>query len=82
MRLPLARIGWKMSNCSTLISDFGDEIQPTTVPPALLKSLLRAAVLRQLEREPCAQLRLPCDRVCCGIVRNQLRSKRYSAFGK
>eukprot|EP00959_Pyramimonas_sp_CCMP1952_P096940 2026384-Pyramimonas_sp.AAC.1 len=82
MRLSLARIGWKLSNFATLTSDFGDEIQLTTVPPALLKCFLRAVVLRQLEREPCAKLRLPCDRLCYDIVRNQLRSKRYSALEK
>eukprot|EP00959_Pyramimonas_sp_CCMP1952_P065834 1374562-Pyramimonas_sp.AAC.1 len=71
-----------MSNFATLISDLDEEIQLTTVPPALLKSFLRAAVPRQLECEPCAELCLPCDRLCYDIVRNQLRSKRYSSLEK
>ena len=84
MRLSLARIGWKMTNFVTLVSDFGEDTQLTMIPPALLKKFLRAAVYRQLERESCAKYGLSssCDRLCYDIVRNQLRSKRWSAKAK
>eukprot|EP00959_Pyramimonas_sp_CCMP1952_P391512 8204707-Pyramimonas_sp.AAC.1 len=50
MRLSVERLGWHMPSFTTLEDDMGVEVQVTLVSPALLKRLLRCAVMRCHER--------------------------------
>ncbi len=51
LHLTLHRIDWKMTSPFKVHDDFGDEIVLTKTSPQLLSQMLKAAVMRKLQRE-------------------------------
>ena len=64
MQLSLARIERGMSGYVTCISDFCEKVQMTTIPPAMLRNMLRQASMRPLERDSARKHNVQCERLC------------------
>eukprot|EP00959_Pyramimonas_sp_CCMP1952_P329254 6893123-Pyramimonas_sp.AAC.1 len=79
--MSLYRLGWHMPNFCTTTNDLGETLQLLLLPPKLVGALCRAAVLRGLERSSGEKLGVG-HRLCWGIVRSQIRSKRSSPRGR